>query len=292
MQAGAAALVLALTSCGGSGSSGDGPPKPSAFRTPYVDDKVYPVFVSSEVTVGKNRFLVGLLNDQDAPIGSPDIDMHIEFFDLERSSREPVTGTDMRWVWTDKPRLGLYASNVSFDEPGKWGAEVSVEGEHLDATVRGSFEVREHGSTPALGERVPSVDTPTASSVREIRRISTDDNPDPRFYRTSISGALQAGHPFVVVFATPKFCSSRACGPVLDTVKRVADQTRDFTFIHVEPYKLPADPTHLEPVASALRWGLPSEPWVFVVDGDGRLRAKFEGALSAGELKTAISRLR
>ena len=292
VQGFAAVALLAAVACGTTQQGTGSEPAASAFQTPYLDDEVYPVFVSSEVTVGRNRFLVGLLDDQDAPIGSPGIDMRVEFFDLDRSTSDPVTATDMRWIWTDRPYSGLYAGQVSFDRPGAWGAEVRVSGEGLDATVRGSFEVREEGSTPALGETVPASETPTASEPREIARISTDENPDPRFYRTSVADALRAGEPFVVVFATPKFCASRACGPVLDTVKRVAQRTSGVTFIHVEPYELPADPSRLEPVEAALDWGLPSEPWVFVVDRDGRLAAEFEGALSSGELEAALRRLR
>ena len=286
-----ALVVLALAACG-SGEQAGTAPAPSAFETPYLDDEVYPVFVSSEITVGRNRFLIGLLDDQDAPVGSPRIDMRVEFFDLDRSTSDPVTVTDMRWIWTDRPYSGLYANEVSFDRAGRWGAEVRVSGEGLDATVRGSFEVTKEGSTPAWGEEVPAVETPAASGRRAIARISTDEHPDPSFYRTSVADAIRAGEPFVVVFATPKFCASRTCGPVLDTVKRVARGTQGITFIHVEPYELPADPTNLEPVDAALEWGLPSEPWVFLVDRDGRLVAEFEGALSAGELRDALRRLR
>jgi glutathione peroxidase-family protein len=35
-------------------------------------------------------------------------------------------------------------------------------------------------------------------------------------------------------------------------------------------------------------WGLASEPWVFLVRADGRVKAKFEGSVSEAELATAI----
>ena len=35
-------------------------------------------------------------------------------------------------------------------------------------------------------------------------------------------------------------------------------------------------------------WGLQSEPWVFLVGRDGRIKAKFEGSLSASELRAAV----
>jgi peroxiredoxin len=35
-------------------------------------------------------------------------------------------------------------------------------------------------------------------------------------------------------------------------------------------------------------WHLPSEPWTFLVDADGRIEAKFEGSLSVRELTQAV----
>jgi hypothetical protein len=37
-------------------------------------------------------------------------------------------------------------------------------------------------------------------------------------------------------------------------------------------------------------WRLPSEPWTFLVGADGRIKDKFEGAISLAELSTAIRR--
>ena len=38
-------------------------------------------------------------------------------------------------------------------------------------------------------------------------------------------------------------------------------------------------------------WGLPTEPWVFVVAADGTLAAKFEGAVGADELREVLNAL-
>jgi hypothetical protein len=263
----------------------------AAFNQPFTDVKAYPVFASSEIVVGRNRFLVGLLDHHDAPIGSPKIDMDITFFDLDESATDPVARTGTNFVWIDKPYVGLYRTQVSFDEPGKWGAEVSIRGAGIDEQVKAGFEVTGKPSTPALGQKPPASDTPTATSAAGIKRISTDDDPTPRFYELSIAQALEAGRPAVVVFATPKFCSSQTCGPTLDVVESVASRWPKVNFVHVEPYKLPADPSNLEPVPAALEWALPTEPWVFVTDSSGRLRAKFEGIVSASELNQTLRRL-
>jgi hypothetical protein len=35
-------------------------------------------------------------------------------------------------------------------------------------------------------------------------------------------------------------------------------------------------------------WHLATEPWIFIVDSDGIIRAKFEGLVTAHELETAL----
>jgi hypothetical protein len=96
--------------------------------------------------------------------------------------------------------------------------------------------------------------------------------------------------PFVLVFATPKFCTSRTCGPVVDVVDSVRKRfsRTDIRFIHVEIYR------DNDPAKGFNRWvgqwHLPTEPWVFLIGRDGRLKAKFEGAVSVTELREAVQR--
>jgi hypothetical protein len=278
------ALLLAAA-CGGGDSETRATPSPETTGTA----ELFPVFASSELVVGDNRFLLGLLDSNDAPIGSPDINIRAKFyFDTEE---KPRTETDLDFIWIDKPVRGLYAAQVTFDAEGQWITELDIEGDGFDSTVRSGFPVLPESMTPALGRRPPASDTPTADDVEELSEISTDKHPDPAFYQVSIADALESGKPFVVVFATPEFCVSQTCGPMLDIVRDVSDAFPDMTFIHVEPYDLDKTPEELVPVESAVEWGLPSEPWVFVMDGDGLVTAKYEGVLSTGELRDELSAL-
>ena len=84
-----------------------------------------------------------------------------------------------------------------------------------------------------------------------MTKISTDTNPDPAFYQTSVADALAANKPFVLVFATPKFCQTKTCGPTLDKVKAVAAKHPDVTFINVEPYLLEDVDGQLQPKLDA-----------------------------------------
>jgi glutathione peroxidase-family protein len=61
--------------------------------------------------------------------------------------------------------------------------------------------------------------------------------------------------------------------------------------IHVEVFENPAEPDALREAPAFLAWNLPSEPWVFVVDGDGRITARFEGTITEAELRGEVRRL-
>ncbi len=293
--------ALFTSACARPGSDTSGTPEPeqtapaseASFDSSCGVGPACPVFASSETVVGKNRFLVGLINDDDAPIASPEIDMHIDFYDLSGDTSKPVASDDPEFIYTIPKVVGLYVSHVEFDRPGPWGAAITVTGPGLEeTTVRSSFEVAAEGTTPALGAEVPASDTPTGSSPAELKKISTDPDPDPDFYELSVADALERGEPFVLTFSTPKYCASQTCGPTLDIVKEVAEANPRFTYIHAEPYE-GLEPQYDPPntTKAVQEWGLPSEPWVFVVDEDGKLRAKFEGAVSAEELSAALKSL-
>jgi hypothetical protein len=284
-------LTVGVAACGGEpGEPGEASAaSPEPFNTPYKDAKAFPVFISSEIVVGQNRFLVGLLDEHDAPIGVPGIDVRISFFDLREAEAEPTSQRDMDFIWTVPGERGVYVTRASFDHAGEWGAEVSIEGQGIDERLRGSFLVKENATTPGIGDPAPSVDTPTARDASDLSEISTDTHPNPRFYELSVKDALSSNRAFVLTFATPKFCQTAVCGPTLDVVKAVARGFPGMTFIHVEPYE---DLNNIGKVVPAVvKWGLKSEPWVFVVDEKGLVRAKFEGVLSKGELREALKTL-
>lgn len=292
-----AGAIVVAAACGndpgaeGTKAERDSPAGAESFEQPFQGADAYPLLVNSEVTVGDNRILMGLLDDSDAPIGSPQIDLTVDYYDLDRSTEEPVATDEPEFVWSVKDAFGVYVGNATFDHAGKWGVEVHIRGDGLDETVRTSFDVREEPSTPALGAKVPASSTPTAGDVKDLSTISTDPDPEARFYRHSIRSALKENEPFVVTFATPKFCQTAVCGPTLDNVKDVASGFPNINFIHVEPYELPAEPPEFKVVPAVKEWGLPSEPWVFVVNGDGTLEAKFEGVIGKGELTDALKSL-
>ncbi len=184
----------------------------------------------------------------------------------------------------------IYVTHVRLPRPGKyWILAEPVGGKPIQAV--GNLVVRSKTLSPVIGSRAYPSRTPTLASTHgDIGKLTTRVPPDRDLLRYSIAGSLAAHKPFVVVFATPKFCTSRTCGPVVDVIDAARRRfaRTDIRFIHVEIYK------DNDPAKGFNRWvkewHLPTEPWVFVVGSDGRIAAKFEGSISAGELATAIRR--
>ena len=104
-----------------------------------------------------------------------------------------------------------------------------------------------------------------------------------------IAEALEQGRPLLLAFATPAFCHSRTCAPVLNTVKTVWREFSDrINGIHIEVFENPDNPQRLVESEAFVAWRLPSEPWVFVIDADGVIRYAFEGAVTEAELRSAV----
>jgi hypothetical protein len=139
------------------------------------------------------------------------------------------------------------------------------------------------------GTPAPRSQNLIASDVQDLRQIDTSDPPDPRLHQARIADAIAQGKPQVIVFATPQFCSSRVCGPVVDVVRTLLPTYGDrVIFTHQEIWQ---DAVAHEFFPTVEEWNLQTEPWIFVVDAQGIVRAKFEGLTTAHEIEAALLQL-
>lgn len=182
----------------------------------------------------------------------------------------------------------LYVVHLRVPAPGKyWVLAEPVGGRRIQGL--GNVIVRKRSFSPAIGSKAYKSRTLTLRDVGgDAARLTTRIPPDRGLLRYSVSATLAAHKPFVLVFATPKFCASRTCGPVVDVVEFVQRRfaSSGIRFIHVEIYK-ENDPT-MGFNRWVRQWHLPTEPWVFLVGQDGRIKAKFEGSVSPAELAHAV----
>ena len=79
------------------------------------------------------------------------------------------------------------------------------------------------------------------------------------------------------MFATPQFCQSRVCGPVVNVAEQVKQLYGDkAAFIHMEIYQDNDPGKPVRPQVAAFH--LPTEPWLFAIDRHGVVREVVEGA--------------
>jgi hypothetical protein len=185
----------------------------------------------------------------------------------------------------------IYVVRFRLDRPGTYTFVAQPVGAAIQAV--GNLKVARHPTAPGVGDRAIPSRTPTLASTHgDVAALTTATPPDRSLLRYSVADSLAEHIPFVLVFATPKFCTSRTCGPVVDVVKAVQRRSagRGVRFIHVEIY------TDNNPAQGQNRWvrewRLPTEPWVFVVGRDGRIKARFEASVSEAELIAAVRRTR
>jgi hypothetical protein len=183
----------------------------------------------------------------------------------------------------------IFVTTLPLTRPGKYWLLAEPEGGAEKVQALGNVVVVAEDDAPDVGDQAIASETPTLSSTGgKTSSLTTRTPPDEALLRHSVADSLEAGVPFVVTFATPKFCSSRTCGPVVDVVEEVSRrvEAENVRFIHVEVFE------GNDPAKGFNRWmrewSLPTEPWTFLVGGDGKIAARFEGTLSVQELEQAV----
>jgi hypothetical protein len=143
---------------------------------------------------------------------------------------------------------------------------------------------------PDVGEPAPRVHTPTAADVGgDLSKIDTRI-PHDDMHADDLAEVL-GKEPVVLLFATPQFCQSRVCGPVVDETEQVhTTDGKGVAFIHMEIYKGNNPSLGARPQVKA--FGLESEPWLFVIDRHGIIRTRIEGAWGIPELEKALREVR
>ncbi|MFN8622087.1 MAG: hypothetical protein U0869_15255 [Chloroflexota bacterium] len=188
--------------------------------------------------------------------------------------------------------------DLAFDRAGAWGLDVMADEGGRVWTGAATIEVSPDDGTPALGAPVPDTATPTlASSGYHLETITTDPEPEPQFYWSSVADALAQHRAFVLAVDSVGIRTSDACGGAVGHLRHLQKEFPGLLLIHAEPWvealrdgTLQLDPPGGPPVPApwTVAWGVTSAPWMFVVDQDGRLRAKLNDVFGSDELRAAV----
>jgi hypothetical protein len=302
-------LLLSIVGCGGSDdSSRPAPPAtefPSAkgksieelLRTPGAKPTKLVIAPAAQVfDVGENRYPFGVFTRGNEQVDDADVALY-----FARSGKGAVQGplpAQVTWLET-KPAYRsrtqgpqeattvYVVPKVDFDRDGPWMAIAMLKGEEgLEVSRVPSPVVGNFPQVPEVGEKAPVIHTPTAADVGDdLAKIDTRVPPD-QMHAVDFADVV-GKKPIVLVFATPALCQSRVCGPVVDVAQEVADSPgTEADFIHMEVYNDNDPGKGIRPQLRA--YGLPTEPWTFLIDRRGVIRDRLEGAYGVSELETAM----
>jgi hypothetical protein len=281
----------------------------TANPTSEAGDGLQPLITTSELVVGQNRFAFGLLKANKL-LESADVTLRVYRVDgseavltaelnapyraigklkQQPSAHRHSDGTEH--VHSDEFGVqGHYVAQVNFTHAGTWGIEiVAYQKNGSQDVARTGVTVLDAPQTPAIGSPAPRSRNLIAGDVKDLRQIDTSPRPDPRLHQVRIADAIEQRKPQLIVFATPQFCTSRMCGPVVEIVRTLLPTYgKRVAFTHQEIWQ---DFAEKKVFPTVQEWNLRSEPWIFLVDGQGIVRAKFEGLVTARELEAPLQQM-
>jgi hypothetical protein len=316
-----AAVLLACTlvagGCGGDDAeenTQEPPPEARPEQFPRSEGKTLvelrkelpaagPVLAPSvtQFTVGDNRFGFGLFTASRAQIADAPVAVYVApagggeakgpyLARFESLEVNPQFQSQSSAADPDAAK-SVYVAEIPFRTPGKYDVlgMARLDDRLVAATsALPRLTVSAEDMVPGPGDEAPVIDTPTeADAGGDIESIDTRVPPST-MHEENFADVV-GKDPVVLVFATPRLCQSRVCGPVVDVAEQLkSDYGDQAEFIHMEIFRDNDVSKGYRPQVAA--WRLPSEPWVFTIDREGRVAARLEGAFSARELEGAIQK--
>lgn len=258
-----------------------------ALVAPGAQPSMNVLLGQSEILVGKaQRVAFGLATNDNKPIDHADVTVRFVAGDGQVSV--PVKPSFHEGIAS----RGTYLARVDVPAPG-FGWVVATA-----ADQRTGGEAAVPALTPEKSKAVPpgataiSTKTATVADPLGVTQFCTREPQPCGMHEVSLDQALAAHRPVVLTFATPAFCSSATCGPIVDHVESVRTMRDwgDLDWIHVEIYQVHTD--QAQQVVQAVRdWHLPSEPWLFTINREGTIVDRLEGPVVREELPPLVERL-
>jgi hypothetical protein len=232
----ALAAALLAVGCGGSGTESNspapaaaGPPAETAGAAPegsiqalLEDDPAEDsalVFGTSDYTIGENRVSFLLVDSHGRLVQAGPARVRVAAGDLTAAPTSESTADllpiGVRPAAGDFDSPTVYVAELELPNPGRYS--ILVEPQNAPIQGFGEIDVAADSDVPGVGDAAIPSDNPTVEDAFPAD-ITTATPPDVELLQHSVKDSLAEGVPFVVTFATPKFCASRVCGPVVDIV--------------------------------------------------------------------------
>ncbi len=311
-------FALGLVACGGGELSPDRPaPDPSSFPSGAgrtldqiaaevggPSDELVVLPAGRVINRGVDRFGFAVVSVENVPITDASVAIYVSSGGrnalgpfpaaVETLDTKPAYSTELTSSDPDAVEV-VYVASIKARSRGPLEMLAVVTSKTLDGTFAARVpldgEVGEFAAVPTVGDRAPLIHTPTVDDVADLSEIDT--RTPPSTMHDEDFADLVGERPVVLLFATPGLCQSRVCGPVVDVAEQVKAEfdgpgADDVGWIQMEIYKNnnPAPGNLREQVRA---YHLPSEPWLFVIDRNGRIDTAIEGAFGITELEQAVA---
>jgi hypothetical protein len=252
---------------------------------------------TSVFTVGKDRLAFGMIDDQGQFVYGPTAVY------MAPSPDQPAQGpfvapadvliTEGRYrsqqaASESDPFAAVYQANVDFSQKGSWAVLVVTQtgNTFVAAPARVEVSTKKDDEIPDVGEAAPKVVTDTLASVGGNEKMLDTRTPPSDMHEHSLDEVLGKKR-VALLFSTPQLCQSRVCGPVTDIALQMkAKYGDDFEFIHQEVYVDNVPNAGLREPLQAFR--LRTEPWLFVIDENGKITARLEGSFGLDAFENAL----
>ena len=316
----ALSLMLAAVACSGGGAD----PTPAPAGEGGAGSTFAAEVASTDLAAGRQeRFEIGIFSSTEERgmelLTFGQIDLAFTFLGTDGASAPaegpsatasyvpaPTTSESDEGPVLSKPgdARGVYEADVRFEQAGVWTASVTADvrgGEPI--ALDAGFTVKSDPSLPAPGDRALMTENLTVRSKGatpvsiDSRAQSGEPIPDPALHRWTIADALRQERPVLVLFATPVYCTSQFCGPTAEALATLAETYPDkAVYIHVEIWKrLDPQTGEGEFNEAAADWlyrnGDLTEPWLYLIDGDGTIADRWGPLFDVDEVGRALSRL-
>ena len=274
---GALGAAGALAACGGDTPSTDGGSETGSAATggagiPEGQAELSAAITTWEFLTGPQRPVPILVRTNDNVQVTDAVEVYL------RTPEGEVLGGPFPTELVEAPGTPfmLHVAEFAVEESGPVEVVV-VAGERYGATTVNAV-TPEQSEIPSPGDTAPVVKTPTDDDPAGYETICTAD-PPCGMHEVSLDDALKEGRPVMLMFATPEFCQTVVCGPAVEIMQGVRDggDWGDTAWIHVEVYSKTEG--ELTPGKPMREWNLPSEPWLFSIDGAGTITARLDGPM-------------
>jgi hypothetical protein len=243
------------------------------------------IFGTPDLGAGEQRIAFAI-TARDAVVREPALEVVVR----RGSERQTLTA---RYHPFPAGSRGVYVTRATFAKAGDHTLEIAVPVDGNTVHIAIPVEVAAKPKSPAAGDRAPASRNRVASDVGTLTELTTSTEADPALYRARIADAIAAGRPFVVVFASPAFCTTPLCGPQVEDLSVLAKQyAGQAEFIHVDiydnPHEIKGDLSRARRSPLLAEWGIMTDEWTFVVASDGRVAARFEAYAASEEVEGAL----